>query len=69
MGSQSKESCLQASWRLLIPGTKPGVREQGLDEVTHAERRAEFTVGPGLRWTLKTLVRSGMSEVDLRSHS
>jgi hypothetical protein len=61
MGSQSKESCLQASWRLLIPGTKPGVREKGLDEVTHAER-------PGLRWTLKTLVRSGMSEGDFRSH-
>lgn len=34
-------------------GTKSGVREKGLEEVTHAERMAEFTVGPGLRWTLK----------------
>lgn len=62
MGSQSRKSFLQDSWRLLTPGTKSGVREKGWEEVTHAERRVEFTVGPGLRWTLKTLVRSGISE-------
>lgn len=57
------KGCLQACRRLLILGTKSGVREKGPEEASHAE-----SSGPGLRRTLKTLVRSGISEGDLRSH-
>lgn len=46
---------------MFILGIKLGVREKGLDEVIYVERL-------GLRWILKTLVRSGMFEGDFRSY-
>lgn len=76
VGSQSKRSFLRASWRLLNLGTKSGRREKEPEEAKHAERRAEFMVGPRTRyvWTRAEMEGSEgtgqrkISGEDLRSH-